>query len=157
MTRGIVAAKLNPFQDVGLRLLPKSVQSRDPRIFAGGFELLDRADLQLLVKRFDFSGTKPRNLQQRKQTRRKRRLKVLVVGEFAGRRQFHDLLLNRFADAFDLSQPIFADELLQRFRKAFERTRGSGIGARLERVFALQLQQYADLDQNFGYLIFVHE
>ena len=44
----------------------------------------------------------------------------------------------------------------QRFAQAFNRARGICVGARLERVFALQFKQCADLEQNFRDLVFVH-
>ena len=62
----------------------------------------------------------------------------------------------RFANAFDFAEAVLGDELRQRLARGLDRARGIGVGARLERVLAFQLQQRADADQNFCDLIFVH-
>ena len=53
----------------------------------------------------------------------------------------------RFADAFDFAEPIFGDEFGQRLAQTFEGARGVGVGAGLERIFALEFEQRADLRQ----------
>ena len=72
------------------------------------------------------------------------------------RNEFSDFLLQRVADAFDFAQTIFRNDLGERLVQGFNRAGGVGVGAGLERIFALQFQQRADAHENFRDLIFVH-
>ena len=58
-----IAGMLGPFGDrfanFVLRRLAKARQFRDATGFAGLLQLLDRADLQLFVERFDFFAPRP--------------------------------------------------------------------------------------------------
>ena len=46
--------------------------------------------------------------------------------------------------------------LIKRFIQRLQRAGCIGVSAGLERVFALQLQQQTDLNQNLSHLVFVH-
>src|SRR6185369_13229733 len=46
--------------------------------------------------------------------------------------------------------------LLQRFAHSLQSASGVAVSAGLERVLALEFEQRANLDQDFGYLLFVH-
>ena len=53
-------------------------------------------------------------------------------------------------------EPFFGDELGERFAQAFERPRGVGVGAGLERVLALEFEQGANFDEHLSDFVFVH-
>ena len=85
-----------------------------------------------------------------------RRLEILVILQAAGGDEFGDLLLERLANAFELAQARFGDQLVERLAQGLDRAGGVLIGAGLERVLTLQLQQRPNADQHFGYLVLVH-
>ena len=62
----------------------------------------------------------------------------------------------RLANAFELAQALFGDHLLQRLAQGLDRARGILVGAGLEWVLTLQLQQRRNADQHFCYLVLVH-
>ena len=105
------------------------------------FELLDGFDAQLVVQGLDLLRAQAGDFEHRDQPGRGRSLQLLVILQLAGGDEFGDLLLERLADAFDFAQALFGDELVQRLAQRLERARGILIGAGLERVLALQLQQ----------------
>ena len=108
------------------------------------------------MQRLDLLRTEPGNLEHLQQARRDGRLEFLVIGQLSGRCEFGDLFLQRLADALDLAQPVLRDDFVERLVQGFERARRIGIGARLERVLALEFEQHANLGEHSGDLVFVH-
>jgi hypothetical protein len=64
--------------------------------------------------------------------------------------------LEAFAHAFDLAEPVFRHQLVQGLGQAFQGPSRVRVGARLEGVSPFQLQQGANLVQDFRDLVFVH-
>src|SRR5262245_9093187 len=79
-----------------------------------------------------------------------------MILQASGGNEFGDLLLERLADALDVSESFFFDDFAQGFGQVFERAGGVQVGASLERFLSFQLEQRADLDQNFRDFLFVH-
>ena len=109
------------------------------------------------MHRFDLLGAQAGDLQHLDQAGRDRGLQVIVVGQFAGADEVGDLFLYAFADAFDFGEAIFGDEFLEGLGEPLEGARGIFVGAGLEWVLALELEQPADFNQNLRHPVFVHD
>ena len=156
MLGGVLPFARDAFEQIGLGLLAKPVQFGDLAGLAGGFKFGDGIHAELLVERLDLLRPEAGNVEHLDEARRDGGFQLLVIFQFPRLDEFGDLLFERFADAFDFAEPLFGDELGERLAQAFERPRGVGVGAGLERVFALQFQQRADFDEHLGDFVFVH-
>jgi hypothetical protein len=143
-------------QNLALRLLAEPVEVRDFAGLASRFQLLDGLDAKLLVERPGLLRSHAGDLQHLDQSGGHRGFDLLVVFQAARRDEFGHLFLDALADAGDLSQSIFRDHLLQRLGEVLQRAGRVRVGAGFERVLALQLQQRADLDEQFRDFAFVH-
>ena len=81
----------------------------------------------------------------------------VVIRQLAGGGEQGDFFLERFADALDVTETIIGDELVERFSEPLQSAGGVGVGAAFEGIFALQIEQDANLGKDFGNLVFVHE
>ena len=59
-------------------------------------------------------------------------------------------------DALDVTQAFLLDELGQRLGEALESARAVLVGARLERVLTLQLEEHPDLLEDVRNLVLLH-
>ena len=153
MARGVLAAELDALQNLGLGLFAEAVQLRDFAVLAGLLQLFHRFDAELVVERLDFFRTQAGNAQHRDQARRDGGLEFLVIGQFAGGDQFGDFFLEAVADALDALGGFGGEDLSRWPRDGFQRAGGVDVGARFERVFALEFEQRGDLRQNFRDLV----
>src|SRR4051812_46633896 len=87
-----------------LRGRAEAWQTRDRAAFARLLELLDRADVQLLVKRLDLLRAQTGNRKQFKNSRRKLRAQLVVIFGRTALCQLLYLRSDRLADAGNLRQ-----------------------------------------------------
>jgi hypothetical protein len=138
-----------PFIDRGAKFfLRRLAEARQFRHAAGDacfVKLRDRANLQFLVKRLDFFRAKSRQREELENVRRKFRAQILEEFQRPGLNQFLDLGRDRLSDSRNFFQRLFVGEVGDIPAKGFERTRGVGVSADLERVLALQFEKRRDL------------
>src|SRR5262249_48817186 len=82
---------------------------------------------------------------------------VLVKGQVAGGDQGGDLVAERFADARNLAELARGDDVVQVRLHLFDGSRRVEVSATAKGVLALQLQDGADLVEDGGDLLFVHD
>ena len=137
-------------------LFAETVQNGDLARLASGLELLDAFDPELLVQSLDFFWAETGNRQHGDEPGRHRGLQLVVVPQLPGRDEFGDFLLEGLADSFHLAKPLLRDDFVERLVETLKGSGGVLIGANLERVFALQIEQHPDVHQNGRDLVFVH-
>ena len=100
-----------PFRDGFAQLLlggfAESGQLGHAPGLAGFLQLLDGADLKLLVERLDLLGAQPRDGKQFENSRRKIRAQFLEVFERSGGGQLFDLARDGLADSRHFQQGLF--------------------------------------------------
>ena len=144
-------------KDALLRFVAKAVQRGDRTRRAGRPQFRNGVDAEFFLQRPGFLRADARNPQNLHQPRRHRRRQFLQKLQPARPVQLSDLLGQRLADTFHFLERAGLDPLpqlglVQRFDDP-----GTGlVGADLEGVLALQLQQCADLGEDGGDLDFVH-
>ena len=147
---GMTAAGVDGGEDLQGRFVAKTGQGRDAAVFAGGRELRDARDVELLVEGTDFFGPKPLQLKKIEQGGRELRLEALVIFQPAVADELGDLAGDGLADARDLHKALIAGHLLDIAGVSLHRAGGVCIGAGLEGVLAFQLQQLADGLERLG-------
>ena len=157
VTFAIGLAVADALEDLLLRLLPKAVERRHPSVGARGREFRQRFQPELLMEHLDFFRSQPRHLQHLQQARLDRSPELGQKLEAAGGVQLGDFLRQRLADALDALEPLVRDQPRQlRLLDRLESPRTRLIGAHLERILALQLQQGGDLVQRVGNFVLGH-
>ncbi len=147
---------LDPVQQVLLALGAEAFQIGDAILPAGFLQIVDRGHAQFVQQSFDLFGAEAGNAHQLHDSRGKRAAQVFIVFECACGHQCGDLLGNRLADAFDFAQAVACDQLVQIFGNAAQCARRIAVGARLKRVFTLELEQGTDFFENLDDLFLVH-
>src|SRR5688572_22423043 len=97
----VSAFELNALEDFRLCLLTKAIERGDFARLAGGFQVTNGGDGELLMQRDDFLRPDARNSKHLDEPGRHRSLEVLVILELSCRDEFRDFLPKRFADPFD--------------------------------------------------------
>ena len=108
-------------------------------------QVCDRADPELFMQHLDFFRSQSRNLQQLDQPWSNRCFQLVEELQPACRMQFGDLFRQRLANAFDSLQTALCDHRVQILLQGLQRPRPRMIGADLEKILVLQLQQNPDL------------
>ena len=143
-------------EDVRRRLFPEPRQRCDIALFTGTLEARDRMDFERIPQCLDLFAPQSLHLEKCQNVGRKILAQVVVIFEPPRCRELCDFFPGRLADAFDRGEPFLRDELLERFRERLQRAGGVGVGADLERILALQLQQPGDVFENNSDLVLVH-
>ena len=118
--------------------------------------MLNRADLEFLVKGFDLFRAETRNREQFQDGRRKFRAQLLQIFQRTSGGELFDLERDAFADAGNFSQRFFILQVRDVSTKCFDRARGVDVRSNLERILAFQFEQRADVLQNSGDFTFGH-
>ena len=156
VVRGVVAAELNTLEDFRLGLFAEAGQLGELAVFACLLECLDGLDAKFAVNGLDLFRPQAGDVEHGDEAVGDRGLELVVIGEAAGGGQLGDLLSQRLADALDVAQAFLLDELGQRLGEALESARAVLVGARLERVLTLQLEEHPDLLEDVRNLILLH-
>ena len=137
-------------EEVARGFLAEAGQLGHALVPASGIELGDGGDAELFVKRLDFLGAQAADLEELEDGAREAGFQVLVVLQLSGGDEFGDFLGQRFADAFDLPEFAVAHRGFQIARVHFHRARSGDVGADLERIFALEIEQLRDAGEGIG-------
>ena len=139
-----------------LRRLTKAWQFRNLAGLARFQQLLDRADLELLVKGFDLFRAETGNGEQLENCRWEFRMQFLQVFQRAGGCDFFNFIRDAFANARNLAECFFVLQIGHTTAPGFNRARRIRIGSDFERILAFQFEQRADFLQNGGDVTFGH-
>ena len=154
--RGVIARLRDAREQFLLGLRAEAGQFPDAMRLASRFKFRDAGDAEFFVQHLDFFRAQRGNFHHRQQALGNRGAKLFVILELARLDQFGDLVLQRVADAGKFPEPILGHELGDIALIIIERAGGVGVGAGLEWVLALQLEQDGDFLKNVGDLRFVH-
>ena len=143
-------------QNLGRRLVAEALQAREPAVRARRLQAGDRVDGQVLVDRADLLRADAVDAQHLDQARRDRLPQLFEVRQPAGADERRHLLLDGLADAADLAERAVRDHCFEVARELADGPRGGRVGAGLEVVLALHLQQHADLFERGGHVVGRH-
>jgi len=151
-----LASEPDAFEDLLRGARAEAGQLRDSAVPTGPLQFVQSGDAEFFVHGPHFAGPHAGDLEQLQEPFRNRSLQLLVVREPAGADQLFDLPADAFADPFDLAEPVFLDQAVQRLAQPLQRPGRVGVGAGFEGVFAFQFQKDPDLVEDRGDPLFVH-
>jgi hypothetical protein len=140
-------------EDFFLGLGPEAIEAGDFVVLAGFFQIGERRDLEFFVEGFDFFRTEAGNVEKFEQFRRELRDQFVVVGKLSRGDEGRDFFAEGVADPRDAFQFIFADERSKVVFEHFKGARTVVVGADLERIFALELEQKSDALEDVNDLV----
>ena len=147
---GVTLALLDVGEQVGRGLLAEAGQTGDAAIAAGRFQLGEAADLQLVIQGLDLLRAQTVDREQFEDARWEAGFQFVEVSEVPGLDQFGDLLGGGFADAFDLAKFTLGGGGFEVARVGFDGAGGGLVGAYLERIFPLEIEQLGDPFERMG-------
>ena len=141
---GPLTEYLEAVEDFLLCFGPEAVQAGDFVLLAGFFQTGERRDLELFVEGFDFFRSEAGDVEEFEQSRREPGDKFVIIRQLAGGDESPDLFPESFSNAGNGFQFVFPDERSEVVFEHFEGTGAIVVGADLERIFALELEQKGD-------------
>ena len=125
---------------------------------AGALQVLQVADVQIADEDRRLARAQPGDAHQVEGAERELLAQLVQVAQAAGVHQLGDLLGDGLAHAGHLAERAVLDPLVQAARRRrvgrqrVEGVRAQVVGAHLERVLSLDLQELGDLPQRLGHL-----
>ena len=144
-------------QNLFLTLRAKPIQLRHLACLACLLQVLNRLDAQLLVDRLDLLRAHALHIEHLDQTGRDGGFQRVVIFQLTRLHQLSDFLNQRFAYALHFAETLLLDERFQRFCKPLQSACTIDVGAGLERILPLELEQDPDFFQYLGNRVLIHE
>ena len=138
-------------------LAPKPFSSATWSGLAGGLELVEVVDAELVVEGLDLLGAESLDAQHLEQARRRLLAQVVEMGSWPVRCSSRMCSLQALADAAELAELAGLDGVGEVGFELLEGAGGVVVGVALEGVFALQFEEGADLVEGGGDLFFFHD